>query len=63
MSDDPEVEIMQLLALFYTPADADRWLHTAQPILNGSVPIDLIRQGDACDVLDVLRGMESGVYL
>ena len=51
------------LAEYYTPAEAEAWLRSPHPLLNGAVARDLIAVGDAAAVDRVLNQLDAGVYL
>lgn len=54
--------IMDALGAFYEPAGAVVWLTSPQTLLEGRVPLDLIREGDEPDVMDLVCMMRDGVY-
>lgn len=41
---------------------AERWLSTPKPALGGRIPIDLARQGEEQQVLELLGRIEHGVF-
>jgi putative toxin-antitoxin system antitoxin component (TIGR02293 family) len=51
------------LSDFYEPDEARLWLQTPHPQLDGRRPYDLINEGRAAEVLEVLDRLDSGVYL
>jgi transcriptional regulator with XRE-family HTH domain len=54
--------IVDLLADFYRPDEARRWLFAPQKLLSGAVPVDLIRQGQIDDVLKLAGQLRESVY-
>ena len=51
------------LSDFYEPDEARLWLQTGHPQLHGEKPHELINDGRAAEVLEVIDRLESGVYL
>jgi DNA-binding transcriptional regulator YdaS (Cro superfamily) len=56
-----EVVMSQLLRL-YTPDVAAMWLAGFNPHLRDRRPIDLIRRGQAVEVLDAIQAARAGSY-
>ena len=54
--------IVELLADFYQPDEAHRWFLSPQKLLDGSVPLDLIRQGRIDEVLRLAGQLREAVY-
>jgi len=54
--------IVDLLADFYQPHEARRWLFAAQKLLGGAVPAELIRQGRIDEVLRLAGQLREAVY-
>jgi uncharacterized protein (DUF2384 family) len=54
--------IVELLADFYQPDEARRWFSTPQKLLNGAIPIDLIRQGKIDEVLRLAGQLREAEY-
>jgi uncharacterized protein (DUF2384 family) len=58
-----EVEyIVDLLADIYQPEEAREWIFSAQKLLSGAVPADLIRDGRADEVLRLVGQLRETVY-
>lgn len=55
-----EGQIQRKLETLFPPAEARRWLETAQPQFDGS-PRDLMARGEAERVLRVLTRLEQGI--
>lgn len=51
------------LSDFYGPEEVRLWLQSPHPQLDGKKPCDLINAGRTKDMLDVIEGLDSGVYL
>ena len=51
------------LADFYEPDEVRLWLQSPHPQLSGARPYDLINDGRAGEVLEVIERLDSGVYL
>lgn len=51
------------LSEFYGPQEIRLWLYAKHPLLEGQRPIDLIFDGKAEAVLDVIERLDAGVYL
>lgn len=56
-----ELVMANLLRLYTTDA-AERWLLGANPSLGGGRPLDLVRRGQARDVLDALASERAGSF-
>ncbi|MGI8412047.1 MAG: antitoxin Xre/MbcA/ParS toxin-binding domain-containing protein [Solirubrobacteraceae bacterium] len=56
-----ELVMSQLLRLYSTVA-AERWLIGANPSLGGRRPVDLIRRGQARELLDALASERAGSF-
>lgn len=55
--------VAERLADFYAPDEARLWLQSPHPQLNGARPYELINQGRASEVLEIIERLDSGVYL
>ena len=55
--------VAERLSDFYEPDETRLWLQTGHPQLAGERPYDLINEGRAAEVLEILDRLESGVYL
>lgn len=58
-----DADIDDLLAEFYTPAEAELWLTSPQPLLDNGIPRDMIAAGQGEAVLACLRRLGDGAYL
>ena len=56
-------EITERLSEFYTPDETRQWLEAGHPQLDGKVPHDLINEGCADNVIQVIDRLESCCYL
>ena len=54
--------IVDLLADFYKPDEARRWLFAPQRLLAGAIPVELIRQGRIDDVFRLAGQLREAVY-
>lgn len=54
---------MDLLEPLYDTSGAWQWLHTAQALLGGAVPVDLIRNGEASRVLVAIQQLRDSVHI
>ena len=61
--EDNLIAIRDRLLAFYSPAEADVWLHTPHPQLGGATAFDTIEAGRAAKVYAVLDRLESDAYL
>jgi hypothetical protein len=63
---DPLLQAARLghrLGEIYTPEGADRWLTTPQPMLNGGVPLDMVRAGHGAEVVRAMEQLLEAPYL
>jgi hypothetical protein len=56
-----ELVMANLLRLYSTPV-AERWLLGLNPALGGRRPLDLIRRGQARELLDAIAAERAGSY-
>lgn len=54
--------VLERLAAIIDPASAEDWLFTPVPALNNDRPVDLIRDGRAKEVLDLVDALGEGVF-
>jgi transcriptional regulator with XRE-family HTH domain len=54
--------VVDLLAEFYSPDETRLWLYSKHRLLNGGRAIDLIHQGRADEVLEVIESLDEGAY-
>jgi len=52
-----------LAAVFESPEEAEKWLHTSVRAFRGRTPLSVIREGQVQEVIGVLATIESGAYL
>jgi len=55
--------IVDQLSDFYEPLEARVWLYSRQPVLDGKIPAQLIQEGKAEAVIQVLDQLRDDVYL
>lgn len=55
--------VTQQLSKVMTQEAAAAWLYEPNPLLNNSRPIDLVRQGRAAEVLDLIDAIADGVHI
>ncbi len=55
--------VVDLLADFYEPLEARLWLFSRQKLLDGALPAELIAQGKASDVVNVITQLREGVHV
>jgi uncharacterized protein (DUF2384 family) len=55
--------VVRRLAELYSPEETRVWLYSRQELLQGKRPVELIFEGDAEAVLDVIERLDSGAYL
>lgn len=55
--------IVDQLSDFYEPLEARVWLFSRQQIMDGKIPVELIQEGRAEEVIQVLDQLRDGVYL
>lgn len=55
--------VAERLSDFYEPDEARLWLQSPHPQLHGERPYDLVAEGRAKDVLEVIERLDSGVYI
>lgn len=55
--------VAERLSDFYEPDEVRLWLQSAHPQLRGERPYDLVAEGRAKEVLEVIERLDSGVYL
>lgn len=58
-----EAKVRQMLADLYEQPDVETWLTSAQELLDGRVPMDVIRAGDGHRVIIRLSQINEGVHL
>jgi transcriptional regulator with XRE-family HTH domain len=51
--------VVDRLAEFYTPDETRLWLYSKHRLLNGERAIDLIHQGDADKILEVIESLDE----
>jgi hypothetical protein len=54
--------IVEQLADFYEPQEARLWLFSRQKLLNGAIPAELIQQGKASEVIEVIDRLRDSVH-
>ncbi len=54
--------ILERLAGVIDPTTAEDWLFTPVPVLDNERPVDLIRDGRAKEVLDLVDALGEGVF-
>jgi uncharacterized protein (DUF2384 family) len=54
--------VLERLASVIDPSTAEDWLFTPVPALSNERPVDLIRDGRAKDVLDLVDALGEGVF-
>lgn len=54
--------VVDRLSEFYGPDEARIWLYAKHPLLNGARAIDLINQGHADRVLEVIESLDAASY-
>ena len=54
--------VVDRLSEFYSPDEARIWLYAKHRLLNGERAIDLINQGRADRVLEVIESLDEGSY-
>jgi transcriptional regulator with XRE-family HTH domain len=54
--------VVDRLAEFYTPDETRLWLYSKHRLLNGERAIDLIHQGDADKILEVIESLDQASY-
>ena len=54
--------VVDRLAEFYTPDETRLWLYSKHRLLNGERAIDLIHQGDADKILEVIESLDEASY-
>jgi uncharacterized protein (DUF2384 family) len=54
--------VMANLLRLYEPEAAKRWLLGANPTLGHRRPVDLIRRGQACELLDAIASERAGSF-
>ena len=55
--------IVEQLSDFYSPQEARLWLFGRQKLLDGRIPAELIQEGQADKVIQVIEELREGVYL
>lgn len=53
----------RLIADYYTEEEAEVWMTSPQPLLNGEIPVDLIAEGRADELHSLLDAMDAGAYI
>jgi uncharacterized protein (DUF2384 family) len=56
-------EALLIAAGFYNDVELAFWLTAPQPLLEMWTPIQLLARGDGPKLLQVMRGLEDGVYV
>lgn len=54
---------MERLAAYYAPHEVRRWLHAPHPQLDGTRPVDLIRQRRSIAVSAVIDRLDGEVHV
>ncbi|MBV9249666.1 MAG: DUF2384 domain-containing protein [Acetobacteraceae bacterium] len=54
--------IVDRLAEMYTPEETRIWLYSRHRLLDGKRPIDLIHDGNAESVLEIIESLDQGTY-
>jgi transcriptional regulator with XRE-family HTH domain len=54
--------VVDRLSEFYSPDETRIWLYSRHRLLNGGRAIDLIHEGRAEEVLDVIESLDDGAY-
>jgi hypothetical protein len=52
-----------LLSDLYTPIETDQWLQAKHDLLGGQTPAQLIADGRAAEVEDLISAIKDGVFL
>lgn len=55
--------IVDRLAEFYSPSEARLWLYSRHPLLNDKIPIELIFEGRADEVIVAIEQLSESAYL
>lgn len=55
--------IVDELSDIYEPKEARLWLFSRQKLLGGNCPADLIQEGKADAVIDVIERLKAGVFV
>jgi len=55
--------VTQQLSKVMTPEAAAAWLYEPNPLIGNSRPADLVRQGRAASVLDLIDAIADGVHV
>ncbi|HEY3721085.1 MAG TPA: hypothetical protein VGL41_13215 [Roseiarcus sp.] len=55
--------IVDLSADFYEPAEARKWIFSAQKLLSGASPAELIHEGKVDDVLRLVGQLREAAYV
>jgi transcriptional regulator with XRE-family HTH domain len=55
--------IVDELSDFYEPREARLWLFSRQKLLNGQTPAELIQQGKAEEVRNIVAQLRDGVFV
>ncbi len=55
--------IVDELSDIYEPKEARLWLFSRQKLLSGNSPADLIQEGKADAVIDVIERLKAGVFV
>lgn len=55
--------IVDELSDIYEPKEARLWLFSRQKVLGGNSPADLIQEGKADAVIDVIERLKAGVFV
>ena len=60
---DTHNALQERLSVYYTPEEADLWLCSPHPQLEGQRPVDVIARGDAALVFAILDRLDADAYL
>lgn len=55
--------IVEQLSDFYEPQEARLWLFSRQKLLNGAIPAELIQQGKASEVIEIVDRLRDSVHV
>lgn len=56
-------EIHERLLEYYTPGEADEWMSSPHPQLEGKTPNSVIESGDAASVDQILDRLDADAHL
>ena len=57
------VEMLDRLAVHYTPEECVQWFRSPQPLIENKTPIDLIAEGRKKDLERIWDQIDSGAYI